>query len=159
MMNKKMLLFLVALIYLASPVPYGDCKGKKVEGKSGKLSLEEQDKADGDDTDIRIAPPPPPLKFFNLPSFSLTTGDAEPHFVKMTIVLGYEDNKDLSGELITKKDQIVHIINILTRGKTCDELNSVTGKITLAEEIKAHVNILLISGKIKEIYFKEFIIN
>ena len=36
-------------------------------------------------------------------------------------------------------------------------LDSVSDSVTLAEEIKAHINIRLIAGKIKEVYFKEFV--
>jgi len=48
---------------------------------------------------------------------------------------------------------------MLLGGKTYEDLNTISGKITLAEEIKVHINMRLINGKIKEIYFKEFIIN
>ena len=37
---------------------------------------------------IVVAPPPPPLAHFDLPSFSVTTKDAEPHFAKVSISLG-----------------------------------------------------------------------
>jgi flagellar basal body-associated protein FliL len=47
----------------------------------------------------------------------------------------------------------------LLSGKKYDELRSVEDKVGLAEEIKSHLNVLLIAGKIKEVYFKEFIVN
>ena len=34
--------------------------------------------------DIIAAPPPEPLAIYELPAFSKTTADAEPHFIKMT---------------------------------------------------------------------------
>ncbi len=109
--------------------------------------------------DIIAAPPPEPLAVYALPTFSKTTADAEPHFVKMTISLGYVTDPILSAELVNRKDEIQHIVNIILQGKTYEELNSVTGAITLAEEIKAHINIRLIAGKIKEIYYVEFVVN
>jgi len=109
--------------------------------------------------DIIAAPPPEPLAAYELPTFSKTTADAEPHFIKMTISLAYVADPMLNSELVSRKDELQHIINILLQGKTYEELNSVSGAITLAEEIKAHVNIRLIAGKIKEIYFKEFVVN
>lgn len=109
--------------------------------------------------DIIAAPPPEPLAVYALPSFSKTTADAEPHFVKMTISLGYVADPMLNTELVSRKDEIQHIVNIILQGKTYEELNSVTGAITLAEEIKAHINIRLIAGKIKEIYYVEFVVN
>lgn len=109
--------------------------------------------------DIIAAPPPQPLATYELPSFSKTTADAEPHFIKMQISLAYDHNPELNNELIKRKDEIQHIVNILLQGKTYEDLNSVSDAVTLAEEIKAHINIRLISGKIKEVYFKEFVVN
>ena len=109
--------------------------------------------------DIIAAPPPEPLATYELPVFAKTTADAEPHFIKMQISLAYSTDPILSTELVNRKDEIQHIVNILLQGKTYEELNSVSGAITLAEEIKAHINIRLINGKIKEIYFKEFVVN
>lgn len=109
--------------------------------------------------DIVAAPPPPPLAGFELPDISKTTADVEPHFVKMKISLAYETSPELTAELTQRKDQILHIVNILLQGKKYEELDSVSDVVALAEEIKAHVNVILISGKIKEVYFKEFMVN
>ncbi|MDY6934249.1 MAG: flagellar basal body-associated FliL family protein [Spirochaetota bacterium] len=108
---------------------------------------------------IVVAPPPPPLAHFDIPTFSATTRDKEPHFVKATVSLGYEENIELNAELVRRSVQIRHIINIILSGKGYDELDSVEDKINLAEEIKAHVNVILIAGKIKEVYFREIIVN
>jgi len=109
--------------------------------------------------DIIAAPPPEPLATYELPAFSKATADEEPHFVKLTISLGYEPSPELNNELIRRRDEIQHIINILLQGKRFEDLNSVEDSITLSEEIKAHINIRLISGKVKEVYFKEFVVN
>lgn len=105
------------------------------------------------------APPPPPLRTFELKDFSKTTADAEPHFVKMKISLGYVHSVELQKELLDRKDQIRHIINLTLQGKKYHDLNDVTDQIALAEEIKAHINKVLISGKVKDIYFKELVVN
>lgn len=109
--------------------------------------------------DIVAAPPPPPLASFELPDFSKTTADAEPHFIKMKIALAYEPNVELNNELVQRRDQIQHIINIILQGKKYEDLDTVSDSVALAEEIKAHVNVILISGKIKEVYFKELVVN
>jgi flagellar basal body-associated protein FliL len=109
--------------------------------------------------DIVVAPPPPPLAHFDLPTFNVTTKDPEPHFVKVTLSLGYDGNPEMGAELGSRIVELQHVINILVGGKKYDELNSVEDKVGLAEEIKSHVNVLLIAGKIKEVYFKEFIVN
>jgi flagellar FliL protein len=111
------------------------------------------------DQDIVAAPPPPPLHTFELPSFANTTADDEPHFLKMKISLGYEVNIEMNSELVKRKDEIQHIINVLLQSKKYKDLKSVSGAVKLQEDIKAHINQRLISGKVKEVYFKEYVIN
>ncbi|MBN2401584.1 MAG: flagellar basal body-associated FliL family protein [Spirochaetes bacterium] len=108
---------------------------------------------------IIVAPPPPPLSSFDLPSFSAATSDAEPHFVKLTVSLGYEESLELNAELGRRVPQFQHIINVLLSGKRFEDLDSAEKKINLSEEIKAHINVILISGKIKEVYFREIVVN
>ena len=109
--------------------------------------------------DIVAAPPPPPLQTFELPTFSKTTADAEPHFLKMTVSLGYDFSMELNNELIRRRDEFLHIINLILQGKFYEDLNSTSGALDLAEEIKANINVRLASGRIREVYFKEFILN
>lgn len=109
--------------------------------------------------DIIAEPPSDPLSTFELPTFSTTLADEEPHFLKMTIVLGYEDSPELKKELTQRKQEIRHIINILLQNKKHADLDTVSDAIDFSEEIKSHINSRLMSGKIKEIYFKEFILN
>ena len=109
--------------------------------------------------DIVAAPPPAPLASCELPDFSKTTADVEPHFVKMMVALGYERSIELNNELVKRRDQMQHIINTIPHGKKYEELDSVSDAVALSEEIKAHINVRLISGKIKEVYFKEFVVN
>ena len=109
--------------------------------------------------DIVAAPPPPPLSTYELPSFSKTTSDEEPHFVKITISLAYEPSFELNRELVQRRDELQHIINIILQGKRYDDYNSVSDVVSLSDEIKAHINIRLISGKVKEVYFKQLVVN
>jgi len=109
--------------------------------------------------DIIAAPPPEPLATYELPAFAKATADEEPHFLKLTLSLGYDASPELNNELIRRKDEMQHIINILLQGKRFEDLDSVSDSVTLSEEIKAHINIRLITGKIKEVYFKEFVLN
>lgn len=108
---------------------------------------------------VVIAPPPPPLAHFDIPSFSVTTKDVEPHFAKITVSLGYKASVELNSELVSRTPQIQHIINVLLSSKSYEDLDSVEDKINLQEELKALINKILIYGKIKEIYFREIVIN
>ena len=111
------------------------------------------------DQDIIAAPPPEPLAVYELPAFTKSTADAEPRFMKLTISLGYTPDPILSSELVNRKNEFQHIVNIILQGKMFEDINSVEKTITLSEEIKAHINMRLINGKIKEVYFIEFVVN
>ncbi len=108
---------------------------------------------------IVVAPPPPPLSYYDLPSFSAATGDIEAHFIKLTVSLAYEENLELNAELIRRVPQFQHIINVILSGKRYEDLDSAEKKINLSEEIKAYINAVLVAGKIKEVYFREIIVN
>ncbi len=108
---------------------------------------------------VIIAPPPPPLAAFDLPSFSVTTKDSEPHFAKITLSLGYETSVELNSELVSRTPQIQHIVNVLLTSKSYEDLDAVEDKVNLQEELKALINKILIYGKVKEIYFREIVIN
>ncbi len=130
-----------------------------VIGVSYLVSKHVQEQKHEKEQAIVIAPPPPPLSHYDLPSFSATTKDDEPHFVKITVSLGYDQSVELNSELVQRTPQIQHIINVLLSSKRFDALNSVEDKLNLQEEIKALINKILIYGKLKEIYFREIIIN
>jgi len=130
-----------------------------IVGISFLVSRYVQERSYQKEQDIVVAPPPPPLSHFSLPDFAIATKDAEPHFAKISIALAYEDSVELNTELVKRTVQMQHLINIILRGKRFEDLDSVEDTIGLAEEIKAHLNVILISGKIKEVYFKEFVVN
>ena len=60
-------------------------------------------------------------------------------------------------EIDQRKAQVRDIIIILLSGKTYDQVASKEGKDQLREEIMQTVNAFLTKGKIKQVYFTEFI--
>lgn len=109
---------------------------------------------------ILTAPPPPPLGHYDLQEFAVSTSDAQAHFIKIKLSLGYTKNAlRLQTELVERTVQIRHIVNILLSGKRYQDLDTVEEKIDLAEEIKASVNIILRNGQIKEVYYREFVLS
>lgn len=62
-------------------------------------------------------------------------------------------------EIEHRKAQIRDIIIILLSSKTYDQVSNREGKDQLREEIKDTVNSFLTQGKIKNVYFTEFIYN
>ena len=106
-----------------------------------------------------IVPPPPPLTPFTIGEIRVNSNDIESHFIKVNVTLAYDkSNKLLAIELGQRRAQITHIINIILSSKKAEELKTVQDKIDLAEEIKAHINAILREGKIKEVWFTEFIV-
>jgi flagellar FliL protein len=128
-------------------------------GISYLVSKYVQERSYQKEQDIVVAPPPPPLAHYDLPTFQTATSDEEPHFAKITISLGFEENPELLNELIQRTVQMQHMINIILGGKRFEELKTVEDKVGLSEEIKAHINVVLSAGKIKEVYFKDIVIN
>jgi len=128
-------------------------------GISYLVSKYVQERSYQKEQDIVVAPPPPPLSHYDMPVFQTATNDEEPHFAKITVSLGFEENPELLTELIARQVQMQHMVNIIMRGKKFEDLNSVEDSVALSEEIKAHINVILIAGKIKEVYFKEFVVN
>ena len=104
------------------------------------------------------APPPAPLRTFELKDFVAQTIGKNPHIIKMKMSLGYENSKELKNELFNRRNQIRHIIKLSIQGKKIEELQEVSKQIMLAEKIKSAVNKLLVNGKIKDIYFKDIVL-
>lgn len=123
------------------------------------VNLHSQECDYGTSEEIEIAPPPDPLATYELPAFTFATDDKKPHFVKIILVLGFDNVPELKEEIISRKDEIQHIISVLLHGKKYKDLDSVEDTINLTEEIKAHINAGLMSGKIREIYLAEFTVN
>jgi flagellar FliL protein len=100
------------------------------------------------------------LGHYDLKEFSISTKDEQNHFIKVKLSLGYpKEDLKLQTELIERKVQIRHIINILLSGKRYQDLDSVEEKIDLAEEIKASINTILRNGQVKEVYYQEFVLS
>ena len=111
---------------------------------------------------IVLMKPPPPTDSFNFPDdFRVNTADqGTTHFIKLKLSLGFEKgNAPLSAELAQRTPQLQNIINLILAGKKKEDLATVARQLELREEIKASINHMLSDGKVKEVYFKEFIVN
>lgn len=68
------------------------------------------------------------------------------------------DNDSLMGELDAKKAILSDIVLSVLSSKTVEDLSSIKGKARAKAEIRATINKSLLDGKIKNIFFTEFII-
>ncbi len=69
------------------------------------------------------------------------------------------DGEKIAEEIEKRKPQIRDIIIILLSSKTFEEVSTREGKDFLRDEIRDTVNAFLTKGKIKKVYFTEFIYN
>jgi flagellar FliL protein len=69
------------------------------------------------------------------------------------------NNPKVEDEIDHRKPQIRDIIIILLSSKTYDQVTTRQGKEALRDEVKDTVNSFLVKGKIKKVYFTDFIVN
>ncbi len=110
---------------------------------------------------VKLRPKPAPKAIFPLDDFKLNTADVnEPHFIRMVVSLGYNDeNKKLVTELAARKIQIRDKILYILSSKEKEDIDSATEKEFLKEEIKKAINNMLTSGEIEAVYYDEFVIS
>jgi len=79
-------------------------------------------------------------------------------YLKVKVIIGYEDNKDLTAELETTKTSIIRdaIIETLRAKKTTDF--SGTGIDIIKKQLVTNINSKLTKGKISHIYFSDILV-
>lgn len=87
---------------------------------------------------------------------NLTDEDGK-RYLKVKVVIGYEDNKDLTTELETKKPIIRDVINVLFRAKKTTDF-SATGVEDIKKQLIVNINPVLTKGKISNIYFTDILV-
>jgi len=102
-----------------------------------------------------------PLAYFDMEPFSINTNDTdEPHFVKVTMALGYDTGgtTELQTELNKRRAQIRDIVISVIGEKRYTDLNTQEKRTELKNEVMRRVNSKLQNGEIKEIAFTEFVL-
>jgi flagellar FliL protein len=101
-----------------------------------------------------------PLAYFDLSDFSVNTSDTdEPHFLKLTIELGYDEgNLELQTELNKRRAELRDIVISVVGAKRYNDLNTQDKKDALKKELKDRINEVLMTDKIKKIAFTEFVL-
>lgn len=99
-----------------------------------------------------------PRYLTNLREFQVNLADSGARrYLRVRIVLG-SDDKAVQSELSRRESEMRSAIIILLRGKTVAELAEPGGMQALQEELLADLNRRLASGKLKAVYFVDFII-
>lgn len=87
---------------------------------------------------------------------NIISGDNS-HYVKAAMSL--ELNNELAVEEVNKRmPQIRDAVLLLISNKTMEELQDLQGKKQLKAELRAKINTFLTKGKVKDIYFTDFVV-
>lgn len=115
----------------------------------------------GETTDTRTSiavEQPLVLDTYELPPFQFITADKEQHRAGITVTLAFAGNPELQKELEQKKNIFRDSISRLLGTKKYEDLDSFEDVMNLSEEIKSGINSQLVSGKISEVYFWDFVL-
>jgi flagellar basal body-associated protein FliL len=97
-------------------------------------------------------------KIVSLDSFVVNISDRErDRYLKLKTELELSI-PELSDELDQRMPQIRDLIISLLGSKSFEEVRTIEGKNFLREEILLRVNSLLVSGKVKRVFFTEFVV-
>jgi flagellar FliL protein len=78
----------------------------------------------------------------------------------LNVIIDLElNNEELTDEIEKRLPQIRDTILVLLSGKRYDQISDVDGKRRLRDEIMKTINTLLTTGRIKSVYFTNFVIN
>ena len=78
-------------------------------------------------------------------------------YLKVKVFIGYEDNKELTAELDTKKPIIRDVVITTLRAKKTTDFNAI-GVNAIKKELIATINPVLEKGKITHIYFNDILV-
>lgn len=99
-----------------------------------------------------------PGTMFPIESFIVNLAGSEgKRFLKVTIDMEL-DKAEVADEAKARLPQIKDSILVLLSSKTFEEVYTVQGKFKLRDEIISRTNSFLKTGKVKNIYFTEFVI-
>ena len=148
--KKKLIIIIAAVLVLligAGVGAYlflGGDKEKKISPEEQQALLEKQAKEVG--------------PMVNIDPFIVNiSDDQESRYLKAAITLE-ADTAETTMEINTRMPQIKDAFLLLIGNKTFGELNDLQGKIQLRAELINKINSILLKGKVKRIYFTEFVV-
>jgi len=148
--KKKLIIIIVAVLVLLGAAAggyfffMGGEEEEKLSPEEEQAQLEQQAK--------QVGP------MVNLDSFIVNImDDEESRYLKAAITVEV-DTPETSAELIQRMPQIKDAVLLLIGNKTFDELNDLQGKIQLRAELINKINSILPKGKVKRIYFTDFVV-
>ena len=87
---------------------------------------------------------------------NIISGDT-PHYVKASLTVELT-NEEVKGEVEKRMPQMRDAILLLISNKTFEELQDMQGKKQLKAELTSRINSFLKTGKVKAVYFTNFVV-
>jgi len=148
--KKKLIIIVAAVLVLLIGAGVGAFLFLGGEGKV-KISPE-QEQAELEKQAKQVGP------MVNIDSFIVNIADdQESRYLKAAITIEV-DTVEASMELNERMPQLKDAILLLIGNKTFSELNDLQGKIQLRAELINKINSILLNGKVKRIYFTDFVV-
>ena len=148
--KKKLIIIIVAVLVLLGGAAggyfffMGGEKEKKISPEEEQAALELQAK--------QVGP------MVNIDSFIVNiSDDQESRYLKAAITIEV-NSEEAAMELNQRMPQLKDAILLLIGNKTFNELNDLQGKIQLRAELINKINSILLKGKVKRIYFTDFVV-
>ncbi len=147
--KKKLIIIIVAVLVLL--VGGGVGAFLFLGGEEKKLSPEEE-QAELERQAKQVGP------MVNIDTFIVNIlDDEESRYLKAALTIEV-DKPETSMEVTERMPQIKDAILLLVGNKTFGELRDLQGKIQLRAELINRINSVLIKGKVKRIYFTDFVV-
>lgn len=149
--SKKMLIIIIAavlVLLIGGGAGYfffmGGEEEEKISPEQEQAELEKQAK--------QVGP------MVNIDSFIINIlDDQESRYLKAAITIEV-DSEEATMEINQRMPQLKDAILLLIGNKTFGELNDLQGKIQLRAELINEINSILLKGKVKRIYFTDFVV-
>ena len=148
--KKKLIIIIVAVLVLligagvGAFLFLGGDEEEKISPEEEQAQLEKQAKEVG--------------PMVNIDAFIVNiSDDQDSRYLKAAITLEV-DGEEASMEITARMPQLKDAILLLIGNKTFGELNDLQGKIQLRAELINKINSILLKGKVKRIYFTDFVV-
>lgn len=148
--KKKLIIIIVAVLVLLGGAAagyfffMGSDEEEKISPEQEQAELEKQAK--------QVGP------MVSMDSFIVNImDDQESRYLKATITIEV-DGEEASMELMQRMPQVKDAVLLLLGNKTFGEISDLQGKLQLRAELINKINRILLKGKVKRIYFTDFVV-
>lgn len=114
----------------------------------------------GKNLEAAVASPPKPLVFFDLPDFLVnlnSAGGGRAHFLKLSVSLELEKKADVA-RIQAVMPRVIDNFQIYLRELRVSDLQGSGGIYRLREQLLARVNAAVAPVKVKDVLFKEMLV-